>query len=334
MEDERVAMQTSAKPTSAQLQAVVTTEVMAETPTVRRVVLRPAVGDRLKPFSAGAHIDLHLPNGIVRSYSILNDPRENDRYVVAVQREPDSRGGSEWMHSQLHQGSDLQVSQPRNNFMLNEGVDHSIFVAGGIGITPFLSMIHRLNRLGQRWTLHYATRTRDIAAFLVELRELESHGMGTVRLYFDHEPGGQALDLSDIAASAEDGDHVYCCGPAGLLDAFEAAMRPRSEETVHLERFNNDLSDAGGDEFAVVLASSGDEFLVPEDKSILDVLLDAGIEIPCSCLEGTCGSCATGLLQGVADHRDVVLTPAEQQANDQIMVCCSRARSPRLVLDL
>ena len=197
----------------------------------------PASDAPLPAFTAGAHIDLQMPGGLQRSYSLVNDPGERHRYVIAVDRSPDSRGGSDWMHSTPRPGDHLASSVPVNDFPLYESAPHSIFIAGGIGITPFMSMVARLNTLGRSWHLHYATRLRRRAAYLEELNELDRSG-NAVSLHCTGEDM-QRPDIAAIVRGAPAESHLYCCGPSGMLDAFASACSGLPPQRVHLERFTS-----------------------------------------------------------------------------------------------
>ena len=291
--------------------------------------LRAPEGGDLPPFTAGAHIDLTLPNGFVRSYSLVNPQSERHRYVIAVQKDRASRGGSKWVHENFRVGDILEVNGPRNNFTLDETAEKSIFIAGGIGITPILSMIERLGAIGRDWELVYCLRKRNGAPFLETLETTPQ-----VRFNFDEEPGGEMLDIAALVKGAPPGAHLYCCGPIPMLDAFEQAAKDLARERVHVEYFTAKETPAVAGGFKVVLAKSGREFMVPPGKTILDTLLDAGLDIPHSCTEGICGTCETKVLEGVPDHRDLVLTEEERAANKTMMICCSGSRSEKLVLEL
>lgn len=297
--------------------------------------LRPVVPlTQLPTFTAGSHIDLHLGNGLVRSYSLLNSQDERHRYRFGVNRDPKSRGGSQYLHGSVHCGDMLEISVPRNNFVLNENVSHSVLIAGGIGITPLWSMIQRLDTLGRAWELHYSARTRKNAALIRELSALPTSTLGKVHLNFDQELGGTMLDIHGIVRAAPPGAHFYCCGPIPMLGAFETATASCHPETVHIEYFSakDAPSTAGG--FEVVFAKSKKTLRVPKGKTILDLALAEGVDIQHSCREGVCGSCLVKVLEGVPDHRDLVLTNAEKAANDQMLICCSGSKSERLVLDI
>lgn len=299
-----------------------------EAPNIVSYDLRPVFG-HLPPFTAGAHVDLTLGNGLIRSYSLLNSQSERHRYVIAVQRDRASRGGSQWIHENFRVGELVKVGGPRNNFLLCESAETSIFIAGGIGITPILSMIDRISALGRRWQLVYCARKRDGAAFVETLS-----GRAGVRFNFDEDPGGELLDIVAEVQCAPPGAHFYCCGPLPMLSAFEEATKHLERSHVHVEYFSAKEGPAVSGGFTVVLARSGLEIRVPEGKTILDALLEAGVEVPHACVEGVCGSCETKVVEGVPDHRDVVLSEAERGRNNTMMVCCSGSKSERLVLDL
>lgn len=290
--------------------------------------------DSLPPFSAGAHIDLHLntPQGpLVRSYSLLNDPRETHRYCLGINRDAKSRGGSSHVHELLRVGEVLTISAPRNHFPLDETAPHNVFIAGGIGITPMLSMIARSQALGTPWTLYYAARTREHAGFL---ERLENAAGGQVALNFDQAPGGKVLDLNAIVATLPAGAHVYCCGPIPMLQAYEAATAGLPSGRVHKEYFAAKGAPASEGGFTVELARSQKTLQVPAGKTILDCLIEIHAEPTFSCREGICGTCEVRVLEGTPDHRDMVLSDSERAADNRMMVCCSGAKSPKLVLDL
>jgi ferredoxin-NADP reductase len=292
-----------------------------------------ARGD-LVPFTAGCHIDLHLPNGMIRSYSLLNDQSERNRYVVAVNKDAASRGGSSFIHETMRVGDIIKISHPRNNFALQEDAVHSVLIAGGIGITPLLSMIRRLEALGRSWQLFYATRTRVAAAFLDELSSLRSGIHSNLHVNFDQEPPGRMLDLSAIVKDTPSSAHLYCCGPVPMLEAFEAATANRPADHVHVEYFKAKEKPAAEGGFEVKLARSNRTIAVPAGKTVLNALLDAGIAVSFACTEGVCGTCETRVIEGIPDHRDLFLGKEEQAANKTMMICCSGSKSPTLVLDL
>jgi ferredoxin-NADP reductase len=300
-----------------------------EAPNIVSYELRPLEGEELPAFTAGAHIDITLPNGLVRSYSLVNSQSECHRYVIVVQKDRASRGGSKWVHENFRAGDIVTVNGPRNNFALNEIVEKSIFIAGGIGITPILSMIERLSALGRDWQLIYCSRKRSGTAFLESLEKKPQ-----VRFNFDEEAGSEMLDIAAVVKTAPANGHIYCCGPLPMLEAFEEATKDLSRERVHVEYFTAKEPPAVEGGFQIVLAKSGRKFTVQPGKTILDTLLDAGIDAPYSCTQGVCGTCETKVLEGVPDHRDLVLTEEEHATNKTMMICCSGSKSDKLVLDL
>jgi tetrachlorobenzoquinone reductase len=296
-------------------------------------LVNPDGGD-LAPFTAGSHIDLHLPNGMIRSYSLVNDQGERNRYVIAVNNDAASRGGSKLIHETMRVGDIITVSLPRNNFALQEDAGHSVLIAGGIGITPLLSMVRRLEALGRSWELFYAARTRLTAAFLDELNALRPDVHPNLHLNFDQEPEARMMDLSSIVKAALPDAHLYCCGPVPMLEAFEAATVDRPASQVHVEYFKAREKPAAEGGFEVKLARSNRTIAVQAGQTILDALLEAGISANYACTEGVCGTCETRVIEGNPDHRDLFLSKEEQEANKTIMICCSGSKSPTLVLDI
>lgn len=286
-------------------------------------------GGPLPGWSSGAHIDLHLPNGLMRQYSLTVPEGGRQSYVLGIKRDPASRGGSKYIFDELRVGQTLRISEPRNNFELCENAAHTILIAGGIGITPISAMVHHLAELGRSWELHYACRSRQEAAFFASLADKPE-----TRFHFDNENAGRFLDLTEIVKQSPAAAHLYCCGPLAMLCAFEDAASSMPPQQVHVEYFTakSPPSTAGG--FIVQLARSGREFPIPAGKSILHVLRDAGFNIPCSCEEGVCGACETTVISGIPDHRDSVLTETERAANKSMMICSSGCKSDKLVLDL
>jgi ferredoxin-NADP reductase len=296
--------------------------------------LRPIGTRELPAFTAGAHIDVHLAPGLVRSYSLCNSMCERHRYVIAVNLDRKSRGGSRMIHDTWRVGTMLSISPPRNNFPLYEQATHSVLIAGGIGITPLLSMVRRLQELRRGWTLHYCARRHQSAAFLDDLRALRAASEGgALHLHFDDQTGGQLLRIDRITAEASQGAHFYCCGPLPMLTAFEEATRTIAPECVHVEYFSAKEPPSTSGNFSVELKRSGLTVEVSTGKTILDALLEAGIDVPYSCMEGVCASCETRVLEGIPDHRDLVLSRAERDSNSVMMICCSGSKSRRLVLD-
>jgi len=289
--------------------------------------------DPFPAFEAGSHIDLHLPNGMVRSYSLLNDSHEQHRYVIGVLKDRASRGGSRCVHEQLRVGMPIEISPPRNNFPLHEDAARSVLVAGGIGVTPILCMARRLKALGKSFEVLYFARSRQSAAYVKDIEALGAK----VTWHFDAErgkpPNIKAL-LGNLSAAPD--THFYACGPAVMLDAFETACAELGYSKAHIERFSAVEVAAASDakaSYTVELRSSGKTFEVTPDTTLHKQLLASGVFIPFSCEEGICGSCETRVLEGEVDHRDSILTPAERTANTVMMVCVSGCKSSRLVLD-
>jgi vanillate O-demethylase ferredoxin subunit len=323
---------------------VTVARVAAVTPRIRMVELVAAGGEGLSsqdlphqdlpPFAVGAHIDLTLGNGEQRSYSLLNDPRERHRYVLAVLRETNGRGGSAYVHEQLREGDRLVCSSPANNFPLNEAGERHILIAGGIGITPMMAMARHLVVTSAEFTLHYCARSRDEAAFVDELTALLG---ARLIVHYDGGDISRGLDVAALLAQRPSAAHVYVCGPAGLIRAVREAARGWPKGTVHYELFHGSEADIAlrstDQPFEIVLHRTGRTLAVPADKSILEVLKGAGVKVKTLCREGVCGTCRVGLLGGKADHRDEVLTDAEHER--AIQVCVSRAApGETLVLDI
>jgi ferredoxin-NADP reductase len=295
------------------------------------IELRDPSGAQLPEFGPGAHIDLHLANGLVRSYSLCGAPEVRDRYTVGVLLDRNSRGGSRFVHEQLRVGTTLTVAAPRNHFVLDEGAAHTVLVAGGIGVTPIVCMARRLAERGRSFTMLYCARSRAEAAF-VEL--LSAYG-DAVRFHFDDEAGAPP-DLKAMLAGQDTATHFYCCGPGPMLNAFESACEAHGYPNVHIERFAADPATEAVQEgeYSVTLQRSGKNVLVPSGKSLLDAILEAGVQVEYSCREGVCGSCETAVVEGCPDHRDSVLSNSERASNKTMMVCVSGCKGPRLVLDI
>ncbi|WP_328492843.1 PDR/VanB family oxidoreductase [Streptomyces sp. NBC_00414] len=299
---------------------------------VLALTLRHPLGEELPGWEPGAHIDVVLAPGLERQYSLCGDPADRRAWRVAVLREPDGRGGSAHVHGQLRAGGKIRVRGPRNHFALLPSPRY-LFVAGGIGITPILPMLAAAETAGADWTLLYGGRTRDSMAFT---RELRRYG-DKVRVVPQDEGG--LLDLGAVLGTPRPDTLVYCCGPGPLLDAVEERCARWPGGALHVERFQPKVPAqarrAGGDtEFEVVLERSGRTLTVPADVSVLDTVRAAGVEVLFSCTEGTCGTCETDVLDGTPDHRDSVLTDEEREAGETMLICVSRCRGKRLVLDL
>jgi vanillate O-demethylase ferredoxin subunit len=300
---------------------------------VNLYALESAHGESLPAFTAGAHIDVLLDAGLIRQYSLLNSPADPSRYWIGVMREEGGGGGSRFLHEQVHQGTRLQISAPRNHFSLVEDAGNSVLIAAGIGITPIWSMVQRLSDLGQSWELHYGARTRMEAALLGQLEAFACGSNGKIHLYFSREPNGGRLPLAGIVAAAPANSHIYACGPRGLLEEFEQLPIAPSQAR-HVEHFTpiHEAAHDGG--FTIVLARSGRVIHVPSGATILEALKANNIAASYSCTKGICGQCETTVLRGTPDHRDSILTESERAANKTMMICCSGSRSDELVLDM
>ncbi len=289
-------------------------------------------GGTLPPFSAGSHIDVHLPGGLVRQYSLCNDPNDAAHYRLGVLRDAASRGGSQAMHDQVHEGDVLTISEPRNHFPLHSA-PHTVLVAGGIGITPLLCMAQRLAAIGASFEIHACNRSLARSAFLDELRRFGDR----FHLHLDDGEPAQKLDLPAVLNKAPAASRLYVCGPGGFIDFVVATAKAQGwpADHVHLEYFGAAPQDTTGDRaFEVRIASTGKTYAVAADQTVTAALAAQGVDIMVSCEQGVCGTCLTRVLEGECDHRDMYLTDEEKAANDQFTPCCSRAKSPLLVLDL
>lgn len=296
--------------------------------------LRALDGGELPPFTAGAHIDVLAPNGVVRQYSICSSPLERERYLLGILDEPASRGGSRALHQEVGTDDVLSISAPRNHFALVPA-QRSLLLGGGIGITPLLAMAAELAAQGRDFELHYCVRSREHAAFLDLIAQ--SPWSDRARLHIDDEGPYQHFDADALLAVPDAGTHVYICGPAGFIAHVRerAAAHGWPSAQVHVEHFaapEQDLPEPGA--FDVRIASTGKVIRVGADKTVAGVLGEHGIAIPLSCNEGLCGTCITGVLEGTPEHRDCYFTEEEKARNDQFMPCCSRSLGQTLVLDL
>jgi ferredoxin-NADP reductase len=304
------------------------------TPRIVSFELADPAGAPLPEFTAGAHVNVTLPNGLTRSYSLLNDSRERHRYVLAVLREEAGGGGSAFMHATVKPGDTLTISKPENRFEIDEGGDHNILIAGGIGITPMLSMAERLDELGIDFTLYYLTRNREETAFA---ERMEQRFGQRVVLHHDHGQRELNLDVTELLRVRNPGTHVYVCGPPGLIAAVRTAAKEWPQGTVHFELFGAARAGAGANAenrpFDVHLKRRNMTLHIPADRSILDVLAANDIRVRTVCNDGFCGTCTTRYLSGNVDHRDGVLD--EEGRKSMIQVCVSRALpGDTLVLDL
>lgn len=292
--------------------------------------LRALDGRDLPPYAPGAHIDLTLPNGITRSYSLKGDPDLRDRYVVGVGLDAASRGGSRYIHQSLRVGEQIPVRAPLNHFALAEA-PHTVLIAGGIGVTPLTCMARDLARRGASFEFHYAVRDAGRAAFLDELRSYCSD----MTLHTD-DAEGRPLDLGPIIAGQPEGTHFYCCGPLPMMQAFESVTEALPADMIHVEYFAPKPVETSGADgpFTLVLQKSGMTVEVGEGETILAAVERFGLVPETSCEDGICGTCETRVIEGIPDHRDSVLTRAEQEAGKTMMICVSRCKGDRLVLDL
>lgn len=309
------------------------TAITVEAEGIKSFELSAPDGRELPPFSAGSHIELHLPGDMIRSYSLCNDPAERNRYVFAVLREADGRGGSKYLHDELHVGQTITISAPRNHFALaGREARHHLLFAGGIGVTPMIAMIAELEARKVPWSMHYCTRSPERTAFLKTLQPYIEAGKVVV-----HHDGGdpaRGLDIKKRLESFEVGTHLYYCGPPGFMKACGDSLEPWPPFNVHREFFQGSgqgLSMDGNAPFQVKLKSNGKVLDVPADKTIVEVLKANGCQVDTDCNEGFCGTCITKFISGEPDHRDTVLS--EKDRRSYVMVCCSRAKG-LLALDL
>lgn len=298
-------------------------------------------GSELPAWTPGAHIDLVLNNGLVRQYSLCGDPSDRTTYLIAVLREPKSRGGSQYLHDNQLVGRTLNIRGPRNHFGLEISPSY-LFIAGGIGITPIIPMIRAATSAGAMWRLVYGGRTRTSMAFLRAIKAFEN--AGDIEVVPQDELGLPDLDRS--IGAAKDDTLIYCCGPEGLLRAVQERCQNVAAKQLHFERFTSptsttreasailDANRTGDEGFKVELKRSGMILEVPPDRTVLSVIEDVIPEILYSCEEGFCGTCETAVLEGIPDHRDTILTQSERDSNATMMICVSRCKSGRLVLDL
>ena len=286
-------------------------------------------GKPLPAYEPGAHIDLHLPNGLVRQYSLIDAEPDPGSYTVGIKRDPASRGGSRYVHDELRVGKTLKISAPRNNFPLVENANHVVLFAGGIGITPIWCMVQRLEKLGRSWTLYYACRSRSDMAFLHALE-----AMAPAQFHFDDESAGKFLDVAALVAEAPKDAHLYCCGPTPMLKAFEAATADWPREQIHIEYFTpkQEAGQEGRLRGRARALRTGIRHSRGQDHP--EVLLDAGVDVDYSCELGICGACEQRVISGIPEHRDAILTEEEQASNTKVMICCAGCKSERLVLDL
>ncbi|MDO6453240.1 PDR/VanB family oxidoreductase [Neptunomonas phycophila] len=292
-------------------------------------------GEALPSFSAGAHIDMHLPNGIIRQYSLCNHSDETHCYEIGVLKDPASRGGSLAMHQLINEGDRLLISEPRNHFPLVHGAQRSLLFAGGIGVTPILCMAERLSHSSADFEMHYCTRSENRTAFVERIQS--SSFKNKVHFHFDDGAAVQKLEAEKLLANPVPGTHIYVCGPGGFMEHILSTAKAKGwpQDQVHREYFAAaPIDHSADDSFEIKLSSTGQVFEVPADKSVIDVLEDNDIDVQFSCETGVCGTCVTRILEGEPDHRDSFFTEAEREKNDKFTPCCSRAKTRQLVLDI
>jgi vanillate O-demethylase ferredoxin subunit len=292
-------------------------------------------GRELPPFAAGAHVDVMLPGLPARQYSLCNRPGETRRYVIAVLKEANSRGGSRHLHEKVSVGDTLLISEPKNHFGLEPTARKTLLLAGGIGVTPLFAMAQTLAEKGADFEMHYCARGRERMAFAEQL-SADSY-RGRVHLHLDDGADEQKLALDPLLRSRAPGDHLYVCGPTGFLDWVKASALAAGwpEDAVHTEYFAGTVEQLETDSgFEIAVEESGQVVRVAKGQTALDAMLQAGIDVPNSCTEGVCGMCMTQVRSGVPDHRDQFLTAAERARNDVFMPCCSRATTPRLTVSV
>jgi vanillate O-demethylase ferredoxin subunit len=291
-------------------------------------------GQPLPSFEAGAHIDVHVADGLVRQYSLCNPPHETHRYQIGVLRDVNSRGGSLAMHDHIEEGSVLTISEPKNHFPLVDA-NKTLLLAGGIGVTPILSMAETLAAKGAAFEMHYCARSPERTAFRerIGLAPFAGH----VQFHYDSGDAAQKLDMAKLLAAADAQTHLYVCGPGGFIEHVLGSARAAGwpAERLHTEYFSGAPIDTSGDgAFDVKLASSGKVIRIPADRTVIQALAEQGVDVPYSCESGVCGTCLTRVLEGTPEHRDMYMTDEEHAANDQFTPCCSRSKTPLLVLDL
>ncbi|MRS15573.1 2Fe-2S iron-sulfur cluster binding domain-containing protein [Enterobacteriaceae bacterium RIT691] len=317
-----------------QMFEVTVRQVETLTSQVKRFTLVAKSGAPLPAFSGGSHIIVQMQDGeqcYSNAYSLMSSPLDLSSWQIAVRQESPSKGGSQFMHQKVQAGDTLTVSTPKNLFALAPQARKHLLIAGGIGITPFLSHIPELERQQAEWQLHYCFHSPDNNAFQDELTA--SACSDRVNIHISSQ--GTRLDLAHLLADIEPGTHIYTCGPAALNEAVKAAAQGHgiAQEQLHFEQFM--LEDTDGEAFTLVLARSGREFTVPEDMTILQVIENnKAAKVECLCREGVCGTCETMILEGEADHRDQYFSDDEKASQQSMLICCSRAKGPRLVLDL
>lgn len=300
---------------------------------IKSFLLKPTEDIQLPAYTAGAHIDVHVSSEIVRQYSLVKLPELDNQYMIGVLKDQNSRGGSEQVHAEFTVGREIKISAPRNLFALEEKAEHYILFAGGIGITPILSMALELHQQQKSFELHYCVRTLEHAAFQKQL--LNSPIAEHCFLHMDDQPLTK-LDLSKILKPYHPQQHIYVCGPGGFIDHIHriALENGWTEQQFHKENFSNTVDHSHDQSFELVLVDSNRILLVPANKSALEILLENELDVDCSCEQGICGSCVLEVIDGEIEHHDQFLTDAEKSSNKLFTPCCSRAKSKQLVIRL
>jgi ferredoxin-NADP reductase len=290
-------------------------------------------GNALPEFEPGSHVDVHLPGGVVRSYSLAGNPDDSTKWILGVLKEPKSRGGSLAMHEKVRVGDVITVGPVRNAFPMHEDAKHSILIGGGIGITPLKSMAHKLSSQGKSFELHYCAKTIKNAAFVDELEAIVP--VGSLHFHFDEGDPAKGLDIKSLLNNQPEGTHVYFCGPGGFMKACEASASHWTKGTVHCEHFKapeSAPSTIPDGAFEVRLIRSGQTIQVGPDQTIVRAIELTGLRVPTSCLSGLCGACKVDYVDGEVDHRDYILT--DEERSKCLTVCVSRAKSKTLSLDI
>ncbi|MFA3119016.1 PDR/VanB family oxidoreductase [Acinetobacter pittii] len=291
-----------------------------------------ATSTTLPKVEAGAHIDVHLPNGMVRQYSLCQNPNDEGKFRLGILRDPESRGGSISAFDEIKDGMQIQVSEPKNLFPLLKA-KHSVLIGGGIGITPLITMAYQLAHEGESFELHYCGASPEKCAFVDEIKngELAKH----TTFHFKSEGASHRAFFESAIKDIDLESHIYTCGPVGFMDWVInlATTHDFPEQQIHKEYFQVE-TDTSGDSFEVVAERSGKIIMVEAGETILQALAKEGIDIEMSCEQGVCGTCMCDVIEGEPDHRDVYFTDEEKASNEQILVCCSRSKTSRLVLDI
>ena len=323
------------EPPGSDVRDVLITEAKDVGKDVRSYTFEPMNGDQLPEFSAGSHINLFLSSGRARQYSLLNSASEKDRYQIAVKRDEYGRGGSKEVHEAFQEGGIAQISKPHNNFVLYETAPRYVLIAGGIGITPMLSMAHRLARLEKPFVLHICVRSADDLPFAEELKKWSF--APNVEVHYDYVEGSSTIDIDRVLKLGGDGTLLYICGPSGFMDwVSQTAIKSGwPENEIITESFGAaPFSNKEDKDFRVILNRSGRQLDVKFDESLIDALRKENIKVAYACMQGTCGACLTSIVKGEADHRDALMTDHEKSQNKQMCLCVSRAKGGEIILDL